>query len=256
MEGQSPLNVSKKDPLTSTVVRPSTSKTPMEMEPDMTTIFNDPSNQVAEWYHDYKKAKIKEIESSIKNMDPKKEEKKILKLQEERKKIMEFAQWRANAMTGAYDAINRPKYREPAKEKSDEESEDTTDDDERFRTIESSLRENQNLTLSILDQLSNIDINREANTPSRQIIGTIRPPNLTNVANSSKNPFNPNLKINPTHPSNQQNAKNTNKSTITPRVATDMTMNNPNYQSKAVVSEQDVIRMIRDNDLYKAMKDT
>ena len=33
-------------------------------------------------------------------------------------------------------------------------------------------------------------------------------------------------------------------------------MNNPNYQGKAVVSEQDVMRMIRDNNLYRAMKDT
>ena len=33
-------------------------------------------------------------------------------------------------------------------------------------------------------------------------------------------------------------------------------MNNPNYQNKSVVSEQDVIRIIRDNELYKATKDT
>ena len=40
------------------------------------------------------------------------------------------------------------------------------------------------------------------------------------------------------------------------RVATNMTMNDLNYQGKAVVSEQDIIRMIRDNNLYRAVKDT
>ena len=157
-----------------------------------------------------KRRRSKKLKLTIREMDPKKEEKKIVKLQEDKKKIMDFAQWRSKSMSVAYDSINQ-QYRDPGRDKSDEDSGDTTEDEDKFRTIESSLRdvkETQNLTLSILDQIQNMDINKDLVTPARQMVGTIRPPNLTNVANSSRNPFNPNLRINPPpQPSNQKTQK-------------------------------------------------
>ena len=62
-----------KEPLTSTTSKPSKSqKSKMfAFEPEMSTIFEDPNNKIAEDFYDYEKEQIRDLETTIMEFGPK-----------------------------------------------------------------------------------------------------------------------------------------------------------------------------------------